>query len=81
MSKGKAIFAAVCDAPDAEAAVAGLPLKQWRRLYSYLLRTCSENGVSGHVLSLMLVNAAARLTADENAREDASRQKTREVLG
>lgn len=63
MSKGKGIFQAVCDAPEAKAAVASLKPKHWQQLYSYLLLSYEENGVSGEVLGIMLVEGARRYAA------------------
>ena len=47
MSKGKAIFHALCAAPDLERAVTELPAKDFLRLRQYLLRTYTDAGVSG----------------------------------
>lgn len=82
MSKGKEIFHAVCDAPDLEAAVKELPMKQWARLYAYLLQTYDENGVSGQILGLMLFEGARRYAgAAAFGAKFETMEKTREVMG
>lgn len=63
MSKGKAMFQAMCDAPDLERAVSDIPPKHWARLYDYLVAVLSENGVTGEVLSLMLIEGNRRYIA------------------
>ena len=60
MSKGKTIFQAVCDAPNLVQAIKELPAKDYARLYSYLLQSYEENGVSGQVLGIMLVEGTRR---------------------
>lgn len=74
MSKGKAIFQAVCGAPDLELALKELPAKDYIRLYSYLLQSYEENGVSGQVLGLLLVEGTRRYVGE-------ALKKVREVLG
>ena len=66
MSRAKEIFQAVCNAPDLCAAVAELPLKEWRKLHSFLLQRYDENGVTGQVLGVVLVDAANRLAKIES---------------
>jgi hypothetical protein len=63
VSKGKEIFQAVCDAPDVRAALKELPPKHWVTLYSFLLQGYEENsknGITGHVLGMMLLEGAQR---------------------
>lgn len=82
MSKGKACFQAVCDAPDLETAVRELSPKHWARLYSYLLQTYEENGVSGQVLGLMLVEGARRYAGAVGFGERFEKMaKVKQVLG
>lgn len=61
--RGYNVFRIVCDAADTEACVRALESYAWRDLYGYLLRNYSENGISGQVLGLMLVEGAARYAA------------------
>lgn len=61
MSKGKAIFQAVCDAPDTVRAVSDLPAKDLTDLYGYLRANCSESGISGQILGIATVESAERL--------------------
>lgn len=61
MTQGKQIFQAVCDAPDLELAIAELSLADWRTLFAFLEKGGELNGVSGHVLGLMFLDAAERI--------------------
>ena len=82
MSKGKEIFQAVCDAPNTEQAVMALEPKPWLRLYSYLLQSYDENGVSGKILGLMLVEGARRYAGALGWGERFEKMKqVREVMG
>lgn len=82
MSKGKAIFRAVCAAPDLERAVAELPPRDYTRLYSYLLQSYEENGVTGQVLGLMLVEGTRRYVgAMQWGEKFENMKKVREVMG
>ena len=82
MSKGKAIFQAVCDAPDLERAVAELPAKDFLRLHQYLLPTYTDAGVSGQVLGLLLVEGTRRYVgAMQWGVKFEKMKKVREVLG
>lgn len=63
MSNGEHIFRELCEAPDTDARVRSLEPWAWRDLYSWLLRNYSENGLSGQVLGLMLVESANRYAA------------------
>jgi hypothetical protein len=63
MSRAKEIFQAVCDAPNAAAAIEELPLKDWRKLYTYVLADLTQEGVRGMVAGLVFVDGAARLNA------------------
>lgn len=60
MSRGRNVFLVVCEAADAAECVRLLEPWAWRDLYSYLLRNYEENGISGQVLGMMLVEGAAR---------------------
>jgi hypothetical protein len=82
MSAGKAIFRALCDARDLEQALRELPAKDYARLYAYLLQSYQENGVSGHVLGMMLVEGARRYVGAMNWGAKFEKMKqVREVLG
>lgn len=60
MSRGRNVFLIVCEAEDAAACVRLLEPWAWRDLYSYLLQNYCENGISGEVLGMMLVEGATR---------------------
>lgn len=63
--RGYNVFRIVCDAADTEACVRALESYAWRDLYSWLLQNYTENGISGQVLGLMLVEGAARYAGDQ----------------
>lgn len=60
MSRGRNVFLVVCEAEDAAECVRALEPWAWRDLYSWLLRNYEENGITGTVLGLMLVEGARR---------------------
>jgi len=58
--RGRNVFLIVCEAGDAAACVRLLEPWAWQDLYSYLLQNYCENGISGEVLGMMLVEGARR---------------------
>jgi hypothetical protein len=54
-------YGKVCLAADLEEAVAALTVCEWRELYGWLLQNYSENGLTGKVLGVMLLEGAKRL--------------------
>ena len=68
---GELLYQVVRDAPDMEAAIAALPLAEWRELHGWLLRHYQENAVSGHMLGIQFVDAGKRImnTTDKGGEE------------
>ena len=64
---GELLYQLVRDAPDTYAALAALPLGEWRELHGWLLRNYQENAVTGYVLGIQFTDAAKRImnTADK----------------
>jgi hypothetical protein len=67
MSEGKTLFEEVCKARDLAASVKALTPWEWQKLYGYLLKNYSENGVSGQVLGMMMVEATRRYAVTTRA--------------
>jgi hypothetical protein len=63
IERGANVFRSACEAADPAAFVENLQPYAWRDLYSWLLLNYSENGISGEVLGIMLVEGARRYMA------------------
>lgn len=66
--RGRNVYRIVCDAPDTQAAMQALESWAWLDLWSYLLLNYSENGISGQLLGIVLVEGAVRYAAKLSTR-------------
>ena len=75
MSRGRNVFLVVCEAADAAECVRDLEPWAWQDLYSYLLQNYCENGISGEVLGMMLVEGAERYARTLRGTAEAQRSQ------
>lgn len=67
--RGYNVYKILCDAADTQACLRDLEPWAWLDLWSYLLLNYSENGISGQLLGMVLVEGAARYGARISAKQ------------
>jgi len=60
VSRGKELFRVVCDAADASATVREMLPHDFRELHDYLMEHLKLGGITGEIMSLMLVEGTRR---------------------
>lgn len=63
IERGENVFRAVCAAADTADFIARLQPYAWSDLYSWLLQNYEENGISGQVLGMILLEGTRRYAA------------------